>query len=64
MTISQSIPVSIRLVVLQPEDLLDVLDLLVLHDLVVLRVTDVKKLSTEREYTIVVSSNDREARNG
>ena len=43
---------------LQPKDLLDVLDLLILHDLIVLRLTNVEQLSSKWKDTIVVTTND------
>ena len=50
------------LIVLQTKNLLDILNFLVLHDLVVLRFPNVEQLATEREDAIVVATDDTESR--
>ena len=49
---------------LEAHDLLDVLDLLVLHDLVVLRLAHVEKLAAQREDPKVVTADDTEPGHG
>ena len=49
---------------LQAKDLLDVLDLLVLHDLLVLGVADIEQLSAQREHAEVVATDDAEPGDG
>lgn len=49
----------IGMTVFQAEDLLDVWNFLVVHNLGVWRVAHVQHLSSEREYTIVISADDR-----
>lgn len=49
---------------LQTENLLDVLDLLVLHDLVVLCFAYVEQLSTQRKNTIIITTDDTKTSNG
>ena len=61
--IPKVVGIPVVLVVLETKNLLDVLNLLVLHDLVVLRVADVEKLSTQWEDTIVVPTNDTQSSN-
>ena len=46
------------LVVLKAHNLLDVLDLLILHDLVVLCLTHIEKLATQWEDAKVIMSNN------
>jgi hypothetical protein len=60
LTIPQALDVRIVLVVLKTHDFFDVLDLLVLHDLVVLRLAHVQELAAQREDTKVVASNNAE----
>lgn len=48
----------------QTQNLLDVLDLLVLHDLVVTRLTDVQDLTAQRENSKVVSPDDVQTGDG
>jgi hypothetical protein len=49
---------------LETHNLLDVLDLLVLHDLVVSRFTNIEQLSTEREHSEVVTPNHAQTSDG
>ena len=49
---------------LQPHNLLNILDLLVLHDLVVPGFADVQQLATQGEDTVVVATDDAEASDG
>lgn len=55
-TISQRAHILVLLVMLQTEDLLDSLDFIVLHDLIVFRLAHVEQFSTQREYTPVIAS--------
>ena len=52
------------LVVLQTENLLDVLNLLVLHDLIVFCFTYIKKFSTQREYSKIITPDNTQPSNG
>jgi hypothetical protein len=54
-TVTKSVGRLVLLVVLEAENLLDVLDLDVLQNLVVARLTNVEKLSTQREDTKLVT---------
>jgi hypothetical protein len=58
LSISQAAEVRIVLVMLKTHDLLDILDLLVLHDLIVLRLAHVEKLAAQREDAKVVAPDD------
>ncbi len=49
---------------LQPKNLLDILDLLVLHNLVVLRVSHIEQFTTKREHAVVVTTDDAETCDG
>eukprot|EP00962_Isochrysis_galbana_P036430 scaffold12591_cov102-Isochrysis_galbana.AAC.6 len=53
--------VVIRLALLQPEDLLELRDLLVVHDGGVRRVAHVEQLTAQREDAVVVPADDRQA---
>ena len=57
LTVPQALDIRIILVVLETHDFLDTLDLLVLHDLVVLCLAHVQELATQREDTKVVTPN-------
>lgn len=63
-TISQAIGGSVVDIALEPEDLLNVLNLGVFHDGLVTRISHIEELSTKREYTIVVASHDTKTRHG
>lgn len=43
---------------LQSHNLLDVLDLLILHDLIVTRLANIEKFAAERKHTKIISTND------
>lgn len=58
MTISERVRGGVVMVVLQTQDLLDVLDLLVLHDLVVARLADIEQLTAKREDTEAITALD------
>ena len=53
----------VRGAVPQAQDLLDVRNLRVVHDLVVRRVSDVEKLAAKRKHAVAVSSNNRQTGN-
>ena len=57
LTVPQALDIRIVLVVLETHNFLDILDLLVLHDLVVLRLAHVQELATQREDTKIVAPN-------
>ena len=63
-TISQAIGGSVVDIALEPEDLLNVLNLSVFHDGLVARISHIEELSTKRKYTIVVASHDTKTRHG
>ena len=48
---------------LQTENLFDILNLFVLHDLIVFRITDVEKLSSQWEDTVVITTYDTKTGN-
>ena len=56
--ISQTSDIRVFLVMLQSHDLLDVLDLFVLHNLIVLCFADVEQFSAKREHAKIVTSHD------
>ena len=58
LSVSQTARARILLVVLQAQNLLDVLDLLVLHDLIVLCLPDIEQFTTKRERAEIVSADD------
>ena len=60
LAITQCRNILVVLVMLQTKNLLDILDFFVLHNLVVLRVSNVKKFTTQREDTVVVTTDYRE----
>jgi hypothetical protein len=62
--ISQAPHIRILLVVLKTHNLLDILDLLVLHNLIVLRLAHVEKLAAQREDAKVVTPDDTESSHG
>lgn len=62
--ISQARHVRIILVVLETHNLLDILDLLVLHNLIVLRLAYVEKLAAQREDAKVVASDNTKSSHG
>ena len=64
LAITQCRNILVVLVMLQTKNLLDILDFFVLHNLVVLRVSDVKEFTTQREDTVVVTTDYREASHG
>ena len=57
LTVPQALDIRIILVVLKTHNFLDILDLLVLHDLVVLCLAHVQELATQREDTKIVAPN-------
>ena len=62
--ISQAPHVRIVLVVLKTHNLLDILDLFVLHNLIVLRLTHVEKLAAQREDTKIVTPDNTKSSHG
>jgi hypothetical protein len=64
LTVPQALDIRIVLVVLKTHDFLDVLYLLVLHDLVVFRLAHVQEFAAQREDTKVVAPNYAEASHG
>jgi len=62
--VSQLLDVRVLHAVPQPQDLADVLDLLVLHDLGVGGLAHVERLALEREHAVVVAPHDGEPRHG
>jgi len=61
-TISQTFRRLVLLVMLQSHDLLDILNLLVLHNLIMTGFANIEKLSSQRKHAKVVTSNNRETR--
>ena len=49
---------------LEAHNLLDILNLLVLHDLVVFRFSNIEKFAAQWEYTEIVSANNTKASDG
>ena len=64
LAVPQARDVRVVLVVLQTQDLLDVLNLLVLHDLVVASFPDVEQLAAQGEDAVVVATDDTETSDG
>ena len=62
LAVSKIARILVVFVVLQTKNLLDILDLLVLHDLVVFSLANVQQLSTQREDTVVVATDDTKTR--
>lgn len=60
-SISKACHIAIDFVVLKAHDFLDVLNLLVLHDLVVLGLANVEQFAAQREHTEIISSNDAQS---
>jgi hypothetical protein len=56
--IPQTARARILFVMLQPHNLLDILDLLVLHDLVMLRFAYIEHLSAKREHAEIITANN------
>jgi hypothetical protein len=50
--------------VLETHNLLDILDLFVLHDLVMFRFSNIEKFTAQGEYTKIVSANNAKASDG
>ena len=64
LSISQAVYIGIVLAMLNAHNLLDILDLLVLHDLVVLRVAHIEKLAAQRQDAKIIAPGNTEARHG
>ena len=64
MTVSQAVDGGVVLIVLETENLFDMLDFDVLDNLVVTGLSYVEKLSSEREYSILVSTDNTQPRHG
>lgn len=62
--VSQAFGIGVDFAMFETEDLSYVTDLCVLQDLVETRISDVEKFSSQREDTIVVSTNDSQSRDG
>lgn len=63
-SIPQTRNIRIIFVVLQTHDLFDRLNLLILHNLIMLRLAHIQQLSSQREDTEIVSPDDGESTNG
>lgn len=64
LAVAQAIHVGVHLVMLQAKDLFHVLNLLVLHDRVMLRFAYVEQLSAQREHSEVITTDDSKPSNG
>lgn len=62
--ISQARHVRIILVVLKTHNLLDILDLLIFHNLIVLRLAHVEKLAAQREDAKVITPDNTKSSHG
>ena len=61
-SVPQASCVRILLVMLKAHNLFDILNLLVFHDLVVLRLANVEQLAAEREHAEVIAADDTQTR--
>jgi hypothetical protein len=64
LSISQAAHIGIVLVVLKAHNLLDILDLFVLHDLVVLRLAHIEQLAAQREDAKIITPDNTESGHG